>query len=168
MKDVFISHSTKNKAVADSVVDALDASGISCWIAPRDIAPGSNYGAEITRAIRECPVVVLLFSDDSNSSDAVFREIQKAFEEKKRIVPLRIQDVPVSDDLSFYLSGLQWLDAEPRGKGFDGLVESIQLAINRLPCGNIPIRQANRGISRLSRSLHVRYSCWRRWCLQTG
>jgi hypothetical protein len=39
MHDVFISYSSKDKTVADSVCAKLEQEKISCWIAPRDILP---------------------------------------------------------------------------------------------------------------------------------
>jgi hypothetical protein len=42
--DVFISYSSLDKAVADAACAALEAYGIRCWIAPRDIVPGKEWG----------------------------------------------------------------------------------------------------------------------------
>jgi TIR domain len=50
--DVFISHSSQNKLVADAVCAALESNGIRCWIAPRNAQPGRSFAREITRAIR--------------------------------------------------------------------------------------------------------------------
>ena len=132
MKSVFISHSSTDAVYANSIVEMLEREGISAWIAPRDIPAGSNYGASITKGIRECAVLVLVFSRNSNESQAVFREVQKAFEEKKVIIPLRIEDVPVSDDLSFYLSGLHWLDALPKKKNVDELVRDVKQVLQNI------------------------------------
>src|ERR1700738_1390409 len=40
--DVFISHSTRDKTVADSVCSTLESVGIHCWMAPRDVRPGRS------------------------------------------------------------------------------------------------------------------------------
>ena len=40
--DVFISYSAKDKTTADGVCATLEAKGIRCWIAPRDILPGMD------------------------------------------------------------------------------------------------------------------------------
>jgi hypothetical protein len=45
--DVFVSYSSRDKAIADSVVHWLESAGVRCWIAPRDPVPGRNYGAQI-------------------------------------------------------------------------------------------------------------------------
>ena len=38
--DVFVSHSLKDKAIAEAVCSRLEAAKIRCWIAPRDIPAG--------------------------------------------------------------------------------------------------------------------------------
>ena len=53
MKSVFVSHSSKDKAVAGMIVESLENEGISAWIAPRDIPGGSDYGASIMKGLRE-------------------------------------------------------------------------------------------------------------------
>jgi hypothetical protein len=45
--DAFISYATADKTVADAACAVLEAAGIRCWVAPRDISPGREYAAEI-------------------------------------------------------------------------------------------------------------------------
>ena len=59
--DVFISHSTNNRPVANAVCAALEREAIRCWIAPRDVMPGRPYSGEITRAIQQSRAFVLIF-----------------------------------------------------------------------------------------------------------
>jgi hypothetical protein len=42
--DAFISYSNLDKATADATCAALEAAGIRCRIAPRDILPGAEWG----------------------------------------------------------------------------------------------------------------------------
>ena len=97
--DVFISHSAQDKAVADAVCAAFEEDGIRCWVAPRDVRPGRSFPGEITRAIQQSKVMVLIFSRHSNSSEQVLREVQLAVDSHLPIVRLRIEDVTLSDDL---------------------------------------------------------------------
>ena len=58
-KPVFISYSTDDTAAAEQIRDGLESgdgnvAGIGCWMAPRDIAPGLEYGSQIVAAIEEC------------------------------------------------------------------------------------------------------------------
>src|SRR5205085_10112737 len=110
-RDVFISHSAQDKAVADAICEALENAAISCWVAPRDVRPGRSFPGEITRAIQQSKVMVLIFSRHSNNSEQVLREVQLAVDSHLPIVRLRIEDVTLSDDLRYYLSTPHWLDA---------------------------------------------------------
>src|SRR5216110_2351272 len=109
--DVFVSHSTSNRPVANAVCAALESAGIRCWIAPRDVMPGRSYSGEITRAIQQSRAFVLIFSEHSNNSEQVLREVQLAANSRLHIVQFRIDPVEPSDDLEYYLSGPHWLDA---------------------------------------------------------
>jgi TIR domain-containing protein len=109
--DVFISHSTSNRPVANAVCAALERDAIRCWIAPRDVMPGRSYSGEITRAIQQSRAFVLIFSEHSNNSEQVLREVQLAANSRLHIVQFRIDAVAPSDDLEYFLSGPHWLDA---------------------------------------------------------
>lgn len=109
--DVFISHSTKNKAVADAVCATLEKAAIGCWIAPRDVQFSRPFPGEITRAIKESKAIVLIFSADSNNSPQILRELQLAADARLHIIQFRIEDVAPNDDLQFYLSSLQRFEA---------------------------------------------------------
>jgi hypothetical protein len=110
-RDVFISHSAQDKKVAETICSALEESGIRCWVAPRDVRPGRAFPGEITRAIQQSKVMLMIFSRHSNSSEQVLREVQLAVDCRVPIVRLRIEDLPLSDDLRYYLSTPHWLDA---------------------------------------------------------
>ena len=47
--DVFISHSTSNRPVANAVCASLESAGIRCWIAPRDVMLERSHSGEIKR-----------------------------------------------------------------------------------------------------------------------
>ncbi|HZE12871.1 MAG TPA: toll/interleukin-1 receptor domain-containing protein, partial [Chthoniobacterales bacterium] len=98
-RDVFISHSAQDKKVSETICSALEQSGIRCWIAPRDVRAGKSFPGEITRAIQQSKVMLLIFSRHSNSSEQVLREVQLAVDSHLPIVRLRIEDIPLSDDL---------------------------------------------------------------------
>src|ERR1051325_6549390 len=113
-RDVFISHSAQDKTVAEAICTALENAAIRCWVAPRDVRPGRSFPGEITRAIQQSKVMVLIFSRHSNNSEQVLREVQLAVDSHLPIVRFRIEDVPLTDDLRYYLSTPHWLDALTR------------------------------------------------------
>lgn len=109
--DVFISHSTIDKVVSDAVCAALENGAIRCWVAPRDVQAGRSFAGEITRAIQESKIMVLIFSAHSNNSEQVLREVQLAVKARLHIIQFRIEDVRLNDDLEYFLSTPHWLDA---------------------------------------------------------
>ena len=109
-KPVFISYSTDDTAAAEQMRDGLEAASIACWIAPRDIAPGLDYGTQIIDAIEACTVLVLVLSESSNYSIYVRKEVERAIAKRKVVIPLRIQPVAVSRSLEFFISDAQWID----------------------------------------------------------
>src|SRR3954469_20396960 len=110
-RDVFISHSAQDKKIAEMICAALEQEAVRCWVAPRDVRPGKSFPGEITRAIQQSKVMLLIFSRHSNSSEQVLREVQLAVDCRVPIVRLRMEDIPLSDDLRYYLSTPQYLDA---------------------------------------------------------
>jgi hypothetical protein len=110
--DVFISYATKrDTAVAKKVCDAIEAAGVTVWIAPRNIPPGQTWASAIIEAINNCKVVVLVFSSGANESQYIPLEISRAKSKNKSIIPFRIENVAPSGDLEFFLDLPQWLDA---------------------------------------------------------
>jgi hypothetical protein len=109
--DVFISHSHEDKPAADAACAALEARGIRCWIAPRDIAPGQDWAASIVAAIQGAQIMLLVFSEHANQSPQVQREVERAASSGKVILPLRVDDVLPEAALAYYLGTPHWLDA---------------------------------------------------------
>ena len=108
---VFISYSSVDKRTADAVCATLEASGLPCWIAPRDVLPGTRYAQQIVDAIHGSAAFVLVFSSSSNASAQVEREVDRAVSLGLPVLPLRIEDVVPSESLEYYLAGQHWLDA---------------------------------------------------------
>src|SRR5512145_896333 len=130
--DVFISYSSKDKGVADALCAALEAQGIVCWIAPRNIAYGSEYGEAIVDGINESRIMVLVFSSNANTSPHIKREVDRAVSKGLTIMPIRIEDVAPTRALEYYISPVHWLDAftPPFEAHFRGLAEKIHAVLS--------------------------------------
>ena len=109
--DVFLSYSSADKATALAVVAGLEEHGIRCWIAPRDIPAGSEYGQQIVEAVKTCRIVVVIFSADANTSPHVRREVERAVSAERSIIPFRIEDVAPTGAMEYALGNTHWLDA---------------------------------------------------------
>jgi hypothetical protein len=109
--DVFISYPHQDKAAADAACAKLEAHGIRCWIAPRDVPPGKEWAEAIVDAIDHCRAMVLIFSSSTNKSKQIHREVQRAFDNEVPVVPFRIENVLPEKFLSYYMGSVHWLDA---------------------------------------------------------
>src|SRR5262249_39557935 len=85
-QQVFISYATKDMAAALEVCEALESTGLTCWIAPRDIRAGKLYAEEIVSALHSCRLVVVLLSSSANASPHVVKEIDRAFSQSRPIL----------------------------------------------------------------------------------
>jgi hypothetical protein len=109
--DVFISHSSKDKIAADATCAALEAAGVRCWIAPRDVLPGTAYAEAIVDAIAACRLMVVIVSSNANASHQMHREIERAASHGVPILPMRIEEIVPSKSLEYFLGEIHWLDA---------------------------------------------------------
>jgi len=109
--DIIISYSTHDKPIADAVCAGLEARGIRCWVAPRDILPGMPYQESIIDAIDSSSIMVLIFSSHSNTSPHVLTEVNEAMSNGVIIIPFRIEDILPSKAMKYLISTPHWLDA---------------------------------------------------------
>jgi formylglycine-generating enzyme required for sulfatase activity len=109
--EVFISYSKVDKTIADAVCDALRTLGIRCWIAPESILPGATWDNAIIDAIKASRVMVLVFSRHTNTSEDVQNEVYEALDQRKTIVPLRLDNSSLNGGLRYHLARKHWFDA---------------------------------------------------------
>jgi len=130
--DVFISYSSKDKPVADAACATLESNGVRCWIAPRDVAPGVAYAESLVNGLSNSRVMVLVFSANSNRSPQVLREVERAVSKGLPILPLRIEDAPMSQAMEYYISSQHWLDAltPPLERHLARLCESVKALLS--------------------------------------
>ena len=109
--DVFLSHAAEDKPAAQKVCDTLERRQIHCWIAPRDIAVGEEWDEAIVKGIKQCRILLLIFSSRANQSPHVRRELALACDQRKKIIPFRVEDVLPTGSVEFYIQSHQWMDA---------------------------------------------------------
>ncbi|MBO4962805.1 MAG: toll/interleukin-1 receptor domain-containing protein [Clostridia bacterium] len=112
-KDVFISFTTPDQTIAHKIVDFLEARGISCFIADRDIEKGASYASSLTRGIIDCKTALLVASKNINLSEHVLNELEIMVNKRKFILPFFIEDFEMNDDFTYYLSRMQRIIAYP-------------------------------------------------------
>jgi len=129
--DVFVSHSVKDKVVADAVVARLEAKSVTCWVAPRDVVPGADWGESIINAIESSRIMILIFSKNANQSSQIKREVERAVNKEVYIIPFRIDDISPTRSLEYFISTSQWMDAfsPPLERHLDNLTKTVKAVL---------------------------------------
>lgn len=107
IKYTFISYSSENQQSADTVRMLLMKNNIKCWMAPYDIPAGSKYAYTINNAIEYCSCFVLLLTEDSQNSEFVEKEVERAVTYKKIIIPIMLGNIELNSGFRFYLGNCQ-------------------------------------------------------------
>ncbi len=117
MADVFISyHESSAGGLAAQIADTLEASGISCWYAKRDIPTGADFARAIPPQIDACKVFLLILNENAQRSKHIESELGLAFSRANRggditIFPIEIGDFDKEAWIKYYLIHAQILKA---------------------------------------------------------
>lgn len=93
------------------MVASVEAAGIPCWIAPRDIPPGADYADVIAEAVIAADAFVCLLSEASLSSRHCQAELRLAFDGNISILAVDLDGAPVTGGRAYYIGQSQRLDA---------------------------------------------------------
>lgn len=111
--DLFFCHSSADKDAAALLCNAFEKKNRVCWIAPRNIPAGKKWAEAIVEAIAESKIVLLLMSKDAVASEQVMNEIEQAVKHQIPILPVRLEAVDATAELSYFISRSHWFDAFP-------------------------------------------------------
>lgn len=140
---LFVCFSSKDEAVAREVVESLEASGLKCWISLRDVLPGQNYQEAIVQALESASGIVFLFSEHSNKSQEIRKELSIGGSINVPVFPLRLSPIVASGALRYELAIRQWIDIFPhRQLALAKLAQTIKETIDRSGAGenSIPLQ----------------------------
>lgn len=130
---VFISHSSKppDFDVTRVLAEKLEGYGLSVWWDKDRLEGGDEFTAEIVEAIIRQHYFLFLLSKHSVASKWCRRELARASDLGKTIIPLKIDDV-LPERLPLELAGLQYIDLrEGVEAGFPSLSRALGLALGQ-------------------------------------
>jgi TolB-like protein/Tfp pilus assembly protein PilF len=126
---VFISYASADATIAQQVCTALEAAGFLCWIAPRDVVPGTLYADVIVGAINDTTILVLILSAQAAASAHVGKEVERASSKRHPIIVLRTDAAPLTRAFEYFLSESQWIEAGVGG--IDAAIAKLVEAVGR-------------------------------------
>lgn len=110
MTKLFISYAHADGEIVLNISKELQQAGYEVWIDTHGIRGGTLWGSEIVRGIKECDIFLLFVSSKSILSDYVRREVDIAFEEKRKIIPIRLEKVDIPTEWDYQLAGIQYIE----------------------------------------------------------
>lgn len=143
MTDIFISYSKHDKDLVFSICNYLEKNGLTCWIAPRNIPPGTEYAAEIIKGIENCKLFLLMYSDTANQSQHVLREVGRAVHRNAPIIAYRITKAKPTKSMEYFLETIQWLDAPYKDcSSPEALLQAIKNVLEHkdIPVSTAPVK----------------------------
>jgi hypothetical protein len=104
MKQIFISHSSKDKPFVRRLIKDLERAGYSTWLDENEIKVGDSIPESVHNAIANSIVVLIVMSNHSTESRWVTRETNAAYMEfadnsEKRLLPVILDDCEVPNPL---------------------------------------------------------------------
>ncbi|MCY3730218.1 MAG: toll/interleukin-1 receptor domain-containing protein [Rhodospirillaceae bacterium] len=111
-REVFLSHSSADRAFTTSVADVLRRHGVPVWYSDEDILGAQQWHDEIGAALRRCDWLVLVLSTSSVASTWVKRELVFSLQQDRfdgKIVPILYSSCDHAE-LSWTLASFQMVD----------------------------------------------------------
>jgi TolB-like protein len=125
LRRVFISYASHDAAIAQKVCSALETAGFLCWIAPRNVVPGTLYADGIVHAIDDSSILVLILSEQAVESAHVGREIERAISKRHAVIALRIDGAPLTAAFEYFLNQSQWIECGGSDAAISQLVSAV-------------------------------------------
>jgi dipeptidyl aminopeptidase/acylaminoacyl peptidase len=124
MARIFISYSRIHEPFARRLATALSDSGAEVWIDVEDIPAGMNWSRAIQSGLDQCDMMLVIITPESMSSHNVENEWQYYLDEKKPVIPIKLQDAKTH----FQLRRLQHIDFDklPFETAFAQLVREMR------------------------------------------
>ena len=121
MKRIFISYSRadyihaddtlmENSSVGKIVACLKSCPDLEIWMDIKEHYPGQYFTKVLAEQIRRSDLVLFLSSKNSNSSYWVSKEILYASENKKEIIPVKIDDSDFCGDFSLIFPGVDYIE----------------------------------------------------------
>ena len=139
----FISYSSRDQQFVERLHADLQANGIRCWFAPRDLKIGDKIRSQVNEVIRIHEKLILVLSESSISSHWMEQEVERVMERESRMNRTVLLPVRLDDAVMMVKSGwagdirrtrhvgdiTQWRDHDSYNKALSRLIRDLQAGI---------------------------------------
>ncbi len=149
-RDVFISHSSADRATATEIHDALVSDGLKVWFDDSEIQIGVLLSRELQEALRACRVLILSWSEAAAASRWVNFEWIAAHHLHRFILPIMLDGAHLPQCFEQTVRINLALDREAALRGLSKAVRAAKAGANPLPP---PIRSESPELAKTIREI---------------
>ena len=132
---IFLCHSSADKNAVYRLDEHLRTDGTKPWLDEKDLLPGQDWSAEITKAVRASDVVLVCLSKmATNNAGYLHKEIREALDVADRqpegsifLIPIRLEEVEVPERLRRW----QWVNLF-EDSGYEKLIRALRVRAESL------------------------------------
>ncbi len=110
--DIFLSYCRADRPLAERFVSTAAARGIEVWF-DEEIEAGEDWREKIVDALGAAKALVILFSDHSNASRQLIKELALADNLQKPIVPVLVSDCEPKGAYLYEMASRNWIKIHP-------------------------------------------------------
>lgn len=126
---IFISYASDDEDKMLPIVEYLESRNLSCWYAPRNIPPGENYPIRIAEDLQKAGAVLVLITEKVGESQYVPKEVNRAIDYMKFVIPVLVDGSPIPTSLELDLGNIQHVDLQE--EGFENLATYLETLLGR-------------------------------------
>jgi TolB-like protein len=126
--DLFVCYASADGVeAAHQIATYFEKRGVKCWIAPRNILPGTSWPRAIVDGIEASRAMLLVVTEEASSSPEIEKEVTLATHMRKPIFPVRLGNITLTGTLRYHTQNYQWRDLFPnRDKPLDEIADQIK------------------------------------------
>jgi len=110
--DLFLSYSRADRPLAEQFVKTAAARGVNVWY-DEDIEGGRDWRERIVAALGSAKALVILFSEHSNDSRQLIKELAVADNMRKQVIPVLISNCEPKGPYLYELASRNWIPIHP-------------------------------------------------------
>ena len=159
--DLFLSYSRADRPLAEQFVRTAAARGVNVWY-DEDIEGGRDWRERIVAALGSAKALVILFSEHSNDSRQLIKELAVADNMRKQVIPVLISNCEPQGPYLYELASRNWIPIHPNPESklawlIDKLITELEFRACRSIVGRPRTwRQPQLGPAATIRFLHSR------------
>jgi len=129
--DIFLSYCRKDRLLAEQFVSTAAARGVNVWF-DEEIGGGQDWREKIVGALGAAKALVILFSEHSNDSRQLIKELAVADSMRKLVVPVLVSNCEPQGPYLYEMASRNWINIYPNPESrlaplIDTLITQLEL-----------------------------------------